>query len=53
MELTFDPGISILLKEEATRVREYAERKKRAENKKPWMHLPDRPVTAQRPYYCW
>lgn len=46
-------SISVLLKEEATRVREHRERVEKENNKKLWMPLPDRPVTEQRQYYCW
>ena len=46
-------SISVLLKEEATRVREHHDRVAREKNKKVWTALPDRPVTEQRQYYCW
>ncbi|KAK5133506.1 hypothetical protein LTR08_007643 [Meristemomyces frigidus] len=49
-------SLTVLLKEEATRVREYAEREqKRKEDKLGkglWMPLPDRPVQWQRQWYC-
>lgn len=45
--------ITVKLKEEATRLREHAEREKREKGKKIWVHHPDRPITTQRPYYCW
>ena len=46
-------SVSVLLKEDATRVREYRERVTRDQNKRLWVALPDRPVTEQRQYYCW
>ncbi|KAL2017933.1 hypothetical protein VTK56DRAFT_1525 [Thermocarpiscus australiensis] len=46
-------SITIVLKEEKTRIREHAEREAKKLRQGPWVHLPDRPVTAQRPYYSW
>lgn len=46
-------SISIVLKEEKTRIREHNERVAKEAKRKPWVHLPNRPVTAQRPYYSW
>ncbi|KAM0333988.1 hypothetical protein ACHAQA_001008 [Verticillium albo-atrum] len=46
-------GISVILKEEKTRIREHNERVAKEAKRKPWVHLPNRPVTAQRPYYSW
>lgn len=46
-------GISIVLKEEKTRLREAEERQAKKLRQGPWVHLPDRPVTAQRQYYSW
>lgn len=46
-------SISIRLKEEKTRIREHEERQAKKYRQGPWVHLPDRPVTAQRPYYTW
>ncbi|KAI9716964.1 MAG: 54S ribosomal protein L22, mitochondrial [Chrysothrix sp. TS-e1954] len=46
-------SISVLLKEEKTRIREYGERQEKWRNRKVWTPLPDRPVTAQRQQYCW
>ncbi|KAL2756091.1 hypothetical protein ACRALDRAFT_1081907 [Sodiomyces alcalophilus JCM 7366] len=46
-------SISVILKEERTRIREYNERVTKEASRKPWVHLPNRPVTAQRPYYSW
>ncbi len=51
--LTPAKGISIVLKEEKTRLREYAERQAKKARHGPWVHLPDRPVTAQRQHYSW
>lgn len=46
-------SITIRLKEEKTRVREYDEKKAKERRQGPWIHLPSRPVTAQRPFYSW
>ncbi|KAF4465640.1 MRPL22 Mitochondrial ribosomal large subunit [Fusarium albosuccineum] len=46
-------SLTILLKEEKTRIREYEERVAKKEKKGPWVHLPNRPVYGQRPYYSW
>ncbi|KAG7286809.1 hypothetical protein NEMBOFW57_009126 [Staphylotrichum longicolle] len=46
-------SISIVLKEEKTRLREHAERQAQKIRQGPWVHLPDRPVTAQRQWYSW
>lgn len=46
-------GISVLLKEEATRIRLAEEREHKHQNRKVWVPLPDRPVTAQRQYPLW
>ncbi|OHE94699.1 hypothetical protein CORC01_10008 [Colletotrichum orchidophilum] len=46
-------SISVVLKEEKTRIREHTEKLAKQARRKPWVHLPDRPVTAQRPYYSW
>ncbi|KAI5921006.1 ribosomal protein L22 [Camillea tinctor] len=46
-------AIAFVLKEEKTRIRQHEERVEKQAKKKPWVHLPNRPVTAQRPYYCW
>ncbi|RYP20193.1 hypothetical protein DL765_002952 [Monosporascus sp. GIB2] len=45
--------IHIRLKEEKTRIRQHEERVEKQAKKAPWVHLPNRPVTAQRPYYSW
>jgi len=45
--------LAIVLKEEKTRIRLHDERVEKQKKAKPWVHLPNRPVTAQRPYYTW
>ncbi|KAI1432698.1 ribosomal protein L22/L17 [Xylaria sp. CBS 124048] len=45
--------IDLILKEEKTRIRLHEEREEKAAKKAPWVHLPNRPITAQRPYYSW
>lgn len=48
--------LSVVLKEEATRVREYAEReekRRRQRLNKVWTPLPDRPISAQQQWYTW
>ncbi|KAI1331642.1 ribosomal protein L22 [Xylariaceae sp. FL0255] len=45
--------LSLILKEEKTRIRLHDERVDKAAKKAPWVHLPNRPVTAQRQYYSW
>ncbi|KAL1891409.1 39S ribosomal protein L22, mitochondrial [Sporothrix stenoceras] len=45
--------LSVVLKEEKTRIRQHDERVAKEAKKAPWVHLPNRPVTAQRPYYSW
>ncbi|KAI1104387.1 ribosomal protein L22 [Jackrogersella minutella] len=46
-------SISLVLKEEKTRIRQHEDRLEAKAKKAPWVHLPNRPVTAQRPYYSW
>lgn len=49
-------SISLLLKEEKTRVREYEEReakRRRQRLGKVWVPLPDRPIPNQRQWYSW
>ncbi|KAF9690814.1 hypothetical protein EKO04_011181 [Ascochyta lentis] len=46
-------SFSFLLKEEKTRIRISDEIKKKRDNRKLWVALPDRPVTAQRQYCLW
>lgn len=45
--------LSVVLKEEKTRIRQHDERLAKEAKKAPWVHLPNRPVTSQRPYYSW
>ena len=52
--LTIIPtGISVVLKEEATRIREHDERKQKERKRKLWVQLPNRPITANRQHYSW
>ncbi|KAH6633504.1 ribosomal protein L22/L17 [Boeremia exigua] len=44
---------TFLLKEEKTRMRISDEIKKKRDNRKLWVALPDRPITAQRQYCLW
>ncbi|KAI0109304.1 ribosomal protein L22 [Hypoxylon sp. NC0597] len=46
-------SISVVLKEEKTRIRQHDEKVEKEAKKAPWVHLPNRPVTAQRQYYSW
>ncbi|KAK5990959.1 Large ribosomal subunit protein uL22m [Cladobotryum mycophilum] len=46
-------SFTVVLKEERTRIREYEEREAKKAQKGPWVHLPNRPVYGQRPYYSW
>ncbi|KAI9667027.1 MAG: 54S ribosomal protein L22, mitochondrial [Trizodia sp. TS-e1964] len=46
-------SITILLKEEATLVRQAGEREAKRKARKPWVQLPNRPIQGQRQYYCW
>ncbi|EJP60935.1 hypothetical protein MY5147_008769 [Beauveria neobassiana] len=46
-------SLTIMLKEERTRVREHEEREAKKTAKGPWIHLPNRSVHGQRPYYSW
>ncbi|OAR02591.1 hypothetical protein LLEC1_00325 [Akanthomyces lecanii] len=46
-------SLTIMLKEERTRVREHDEREAKKAAKGPWIHLPNRTVHGQRPYYSW
>jgi len=46
-------GISIVLKEEKTRIRLHDEKLAKQRRLGPWVHHPNRPVTAQRQYYAW
>ncbi|KAM7205397.1 Ribosomal protein L22/L17 [Naviculisporaceae sp. PSN 640] len=46
-------SISVVLKEEKTRIREHQERVAKKLRQKPWVHLPDRPIYGQRQHYSW
>ncbi|VUC21768.1 unnamed protein product [Clonostachys rosea] len=46
-------SITVVLKEEKTRIREYEERQAKKQAKGPWVHLPNRKIHGQRPYYSW
>ncbi|KAI9887176.1 MAG: 54S ribosomal protein L22, mitochondrial [Watsoniomyces obsoletus] len=46
-------SISLVLKEEATRIRQHKEREEKRRNRKLWVALPNRPISAQQPYYSW
>ncbi|KAI6248662.1 54S ribosomal protein L22, mitochondrial [Erysiphe necator] len=46
-------SMTIVLKEEATRIRIQRDRELKSAKKKTWVQLPNRPITAQRPYYSW
>ncbi|KAF8865155.1 putative 54S ribosomal protein L22, mitochondrial [Acephala macrosclerotiorum] len=46
-------SLSLVLKEEKTRIRQHNEREQKAQKKKLWVQLPNRPITAQRQYYSW
>ncbi|KAF2436507.1 ribosomal protein L22 [Tothia fuscella] len=46
-------SISVVLKEEATRVRLSDEAKQKRLSRKLWLHLPDRPIIQQRQYPLW
>ena len=47
------PGISVVIKEEKTRIRQMQDRELKRQNAKAWVPLPDRRVTAQRQYCLW
>ncbi|TLD09175.1 uncharacterized protein PgNI_07911 [Pyricularia grisea] len=46
-------NLNLVLKEQRTLIRQYKERKAKEDARKPWVHLPNRPVTAQRQHYSW
>lgn len=46
-------GISVVLKEEATRIRQSEDIKKKRDNRKLWTQLPDRPIQQQRQHVLW
>jgi ribosomal protein L22 len=47
------PGVTLLLKEEKTRIRLHNERENKIKNRKVWVQLPNRPIPSQRPHYSW
>ncbi|KAK4151294.1 ribosomal protein L22/L17 [Chaetomidium leptoderma] len=53
MKMKPKTSISIVLKEEKTRIRQAADREAKKLRQGPWVHLPNRPVTAQRQWYSW
>ncbi|KAJ9196518.1 hypothetical protein DTO164E3_3422 [Paecilomyces variotii] len=49
-------GLSVILKEEKTRIREWKDREAKAGRQRKsqlWTQLPDRKITAQNQYYSW
>lgn len=46
-------SITVVLKEEKTRMRQYQEREAKKQAEGPWVHHPNRAVHGQRPYYSW
>lgn len=49
-------SMSVILKEEATRIREHNEREAKRERQrlaKVWVPLPDRPISGQRQWFSW
>ncbi|KAG5982763.1 hypothetical protein E4U55_001415 [Claviceps digitariae] len=46
-------SFTVLVKEEKTRIREYEEQEAKKARRGPWVHLPNRPIYGQRPYYSW
>ncbi|KAF5855641.1 54S ribosomal protein L22, mitochondrial [Aspergillus alliaceus] len=49
-------GISVVLKEEKTRIREWQDREAKAQRQRKaqlWTQLPDRKISAQNQYYSW
>jgi ribosomal protein L22 len=46
-------GLTVLLKEEKTRIRLHNDREEKIKNRKVWVQLPNRPITSQRQYYSW
>jgi ribosomal protein L22 len=49
-------GLSVILKEEKSRIREWQDREAKAlrqRKSKLWVHLPDRKISAQNQYYSW
>ncbi|CAG8950001.1 hypothetical protein HYFRA_00004334 [Hymenoscyphus fraxineus] len=45
--------LTVVLKEEKTRIRQHEERQEKIRNRKVWHQLPNRPITAQRQHYSW
>ncbi|KAL3424410.1 hypothetical protein PVAG01_03691 [Phlyctema vagabunda] len=45
--------LTVVLKEETTRIRLHKEREEKIKNRKVWVQLPNRPITAQRQHYSW
>ncbi|KAI9730628.1 MAG: 54S ribosomal protein L22, mitochondrial [Claussenomyces sp. TS43310] len=45
--------VAVVLKEEATRIRQHEERMEKIKKRKVWTQLPNRPVTAQSQYNLW
>jgi len=46
-------SLTVVLKEEATRIRLHKERETKEKNRKVWVQLPNKPITAQRQFYSW
>ncbi|KAH7062657.1 mitochondrial large ribosomal subunit [Macrophomina phaseolina] len=46
-------SISVVLKEEATRIRQSEEMQQKRANRKLWVQLPDRPIQQQRQHLLW
>ncbi|KAA8647150.1 hypothetical protein EYZ11_009891 [Aspergillus tanneri] len=49
-------SLSVVLKEEKTRIREWQDREAESQRKRKaqlWTQLPDRKISAQNPYYSW
>lgn len=58
MNIMYTPwtSLSVVLKEETTRVREFEQReekRRRQREKKVWHPLPDRPIVGQRQWFSW
>ncbi|TVY46833.1 54S ribosomal protein L22, mitochondrial [Lachnellula occidentalis] len=46
-------SMTLVLKEEKTRIRLHEEKQEKLRRRKVWTQLPNRPITAQRQYYSW
>lgn len=46
-------SLTVVLKEEATRIRKDKEREEKEAKRKPWIAMPNRPITAQHQYPLW